>query len=126
MLLWVFLQLMSGIHGMVEQCEFFSNLLRIANHMKPFVSHRMSGEEELCSRLEQAEANLTAARRASEESAEALKRSQDDNETLRIELEEAKSREEATATRLHEAKDEMAQLSGEARQIRTEVSIERK
>ena len=126
MLLWVFLQLVSGIRGMVEQREFFSDLLRIADHMKAFVSHRMSGEEELCSRLEQAEANLTAARRASEESAEALKRSQDDNEALRIELEEAKSRGEATATRLHEVEDEMAQLSGEARQLRTEVSIERK
>ncbi|RVX18487.1 hypothetical protein CK203_006667 [Vitis vinifera] len=46
------------------------------DHMKAFVSQRMSGEEELRSRLEQAEASLSAARRASEESAEALKRSQ--------------------------------------------------
>ena len=86
----------------------------------------MSGEEKLRSRLEQAEANLTAARRAFEESVEALKRSQDDNEALRIELEEAKSREEATATRLHEAEDERAQLSGEVRQLRIKVSIEKK
>ncbi|RVW12027.1 hypothetical protein CK203_087281 [Vitis vinifera] len=41
--------------------------------MKTFVSQCMSGEEELRSRLEQAEASLSAARRASEESAEALK-----------------------------------------------------
>ncbi|RVW68384.1 hypothetical protein CK203_061702 [Vitis vinifera] len=47
------------------------NLLRITDHMKAFVSQRMSGEEELRSRLEQAEASLSAARRASEESAEA-------------------------------------------------------
>ena len=86
----------------------------------------MSGEEKLRSRLEQAEANLTAARRAFEESVEALKRSQDDNEALRTELEEAKSREEATATRLHEAEDERAQLSGEVRQLRIKVSIEKK
>ena len=64
--------------------------------MKAFVSQGMSGEEELRSRLEHGEASLSAARRASEESAEALKRSQDDNEALRIELAEAKSREEAT------------------------------
>ncbi|RVW33006.1 hypothetical protein CK203_107567 [Vitis vinifera] len=42
--------------------------------MKAFVSQRISGEEELRSRLEQAEASLSAARRAFEESAEALKR----------------------------------------------------
>ena len=81
---------------MVQQRDLFSYLLQITDHMKTFVSQRMSGEEELRSRLEQAEASLSAARRASEESAEALKRSQDDNEALRIELAEAKSREEAT------------------------------
>ena len=94
--------------------------------MKAFVSQGMSGEEELRSRLEHGEASLSAARRASEESAEALKRSQDDNEVLRIELEEAKSREEAIETRLNEAEDGMAQLRGEVRQLRTEASIERK
>ena len=66
---------MSGIRGMVQKLDLFSDLLRISDHMKAFVCHRMSGEEELRSRLEQAEANLSAARRAFEESAEALKRS---------------------------------------------------
>ena len=66
---------MSGIRGMVQQRYLFSDLLRISDHMKAFVSQRMSDEEELRSRLEQVEANLSAAQRASEESAEALKRS---------------------------------------------------
>ena len=111
---------------MVQQRELFLDLLRIVDHMKTFVSYRMGSEEELRLRLEQAEANLIVARRASEESAEALKRSQDDNEVLRIELEEAKSREEAIETRLNEAEDGMAQLRGEVRQLQTEVSIQRK
>ena len=59
--MWVFLQLVSGIHDMVQQHDLFSDLLQIADHMKAFVSQRMSGEEELRSRLEQAEANLSAA-----------------------------------------------------------------
>ena len=63
-------------------------------------------------RLEQAEASLSAAR--------------EDNEALRIELAEAKSREESTDARLHEAENEMTQLRGEVRQLRTEVSIEKK
>ena len=66
---------MSGIRGMVQQHDLFTNLLRITDHMKVFVSQRMSAEEELRSRLEQVEASLSAAQRASEESAEALKRS---------------------------------------------------
>ena len=77
-------------------------------------------------RLEQAEASLSTARRASEESAEALKKSQEDNEALRIELAEAKSREESTNARLHEAEGEMTQLREEVRQLQTELSIEKK
>ena len=55
-----------------------------------------------------------------------MKRSQDDNEALWIELAEAKRREEAIKARLHEAEDEMAQLRGQVRQLWTEVSIEKK
>ena len=66
---------MSGISGMVQQRDLFSDLLRITDHMKAFISQRMSGEEELRSRLEHAEASLSAAWRASEESVEALRRS---------------------------------------------------
>ena len=110
--LWVFLQLVSGIRGMAQQCDLFSDLLPTADYMKAFVSQRINSEEDLHLRLEQAEASLSTAR--------------DDNEALRIELVEAKSWEESTDTRLHEAEDEKAQLRGEVRQLRTEVSIEKK
>ena len=66
---------MSDIRSMVQQRDLFSDLLQISDHTKAFVSQLMSGEEELRSRLEQAEASLSAARKAFEESAEALKRS---------------------------------------------------
>lgn len=46
---------------MVQRRELFTDLLRVADHMKAFVSHRMGGEEELRLRLEQSEANLAAA-----------------------------------------------------------------
>ena len=117
---------MSGIRGMAQQRDLFLDLLRTADYMKAFVSQRINSEEELRLRLEQAEASLSATRRASEESAEALKKSQEDNEALRIKLAEAKSREESTDARMHEAEGEMAQLRGEVRQLRTEVSIEKK
>ena len=110
--LWVFLQLVSGIRDMAQQRDLFSDLLRTADYMKAFVSQRINSEEELRLRLEQAEASLSAAR--------------DDNEALRVELAEAKSREESTDARLLEVEDEMALLRGEVRQLRTEVSIEKK
>ena len=111
---------------MAQQRDLFLDLLWTADYMKAFVSQRMNSEEELHLRLERAEASLSAARRASEESAEALKKSQEDNKALLIELVEAKSREESTDARLYEAEGEMAQLRGEVRQLRTEVSIEKK
>ena len=49
-----------------------------------------------------------------------------ENEALRADLAEAKSREESMEARLHEAEDEMVRLRGEVRQLRTEASIEKK
>ncbi|RVW15434.1 hypothetical protein CK203_094700 [Vitis vinifera] len=102
----------SGIRGMAQQRDLFSDLLRTADYMKAFVSQQKNNEEELHLRLEQAEASLSTAR--------------EDNEALRIELAEVKSREESIDARLHETEDEMALLRGEVRQLQTEVSIEKK
>ena len=106
---------MSGIRGMAQQHDLFSDLLWTVDYMKAFVSQRINSEEKLRLRLERAEASLSAAQRASEENAEALKKSQEDNEALRMELAEVKSREESIDARLHEAEGEMAQLRGEVR-----------
>ena len=110
--LWVFLQLVSGIRSMARQRDLFSDLLQTANYMKVFVSQCENSEKELRLRLEQAEASLSAAR--------------GDNEALQIEFDEAKSWEESTDARLHEAEDEMTQLRGEVRQLWTKVSIKKK
>ncbi|RVW70028.1 hypothetical protein CK203_059025 [Vitis vinifera] len=97
---------------MVQQHDLFSDLLRTADYTKAFVSQRKNNEEKMRLKLEQVEASLSAAR--------------EDNEALRVELVEAKSREETLDARLLEAEDEKALLRGEVRQLRTEVSIEKK
>ncbi|RVW56790.1 hypothetical protein CK203_082750 [Vitis vinifera] len=66
--------------------------------MKAFASQRKNSEDQLRLRLEEAEASLSTAR--------------EDNEALRADLAEAKSREESTVVRLYEAEDEMARLRG--------------
>lgn len=75
------LQIIHGIRGMVQQRELFTDLLRVADHIKVFVSHHMGGEE-LRLRFEQSKANLAAAQKATVEKAEALRRSEDDKEAL--------------------------------------------
>lgn len=113
--IWFLLQLIHGIRGMVQRRELFTDLLRVADHMKAFVSHRMGGEEELHLRLEQSKANLAAAQKATIENVDALRRFEEDKEALRIKLEEAKNQEKATEARLNEAERERAQLGGEVR-----------
>ena len=97
---------------MVQQHDLFSDLLRTADYMKAFASQRKNSENQLCLRLEEAEASLSTAR--------------EDNEALQADLAEARSREESMDARLHEAEDEVALLREEVRQLRTEVSVEKK
>ena len=106
------MQLVSGLRGMAQQHDLFTDLLRTVDYMKVFASQRKNIENQLRLRLEEAEANLSTAR--------------GDNEALRMDLAKAKSREESIDARLHEAEDEVALLREEVRQLRTEVSVEKK
>ena len=110
--LCVFLQLVSGLCGMAQQHDLFTDLLRTADYMKAFASQRKNSENQLRLRLEEAETSLSTVR--------------EDNEALQAELAEAKSQEELMDARLNEAGNELALLRGEVRQLRTEVSIEKK
>ena len=108
----VCLQLVSGLRGMANQYDLFTDLLRTTDYMKAFATRRKDTEDQLRLRLEEAETSLSTV--------------QEDNEALRADLAEAKGREESSIARLHEAEDEMVRLQGEVRQLRTEASIEKK
>ena len=97
---------------MANQYDLFTDLLRTTDYMKAFATRRKDAEDQLRLRLAEAEANLSTAR--------------EDNEALRVELAEAKDREESSVARLYEAEDEIARMGGEVRQLRSEVSIEKK
>lgn len=56
----------------------------------------------------------------------ALKRAEEDKEAIRVELAEAKGHEEDMEIRLSEAAGEKTQFENEIRQLRTELSIEKK
>lgn len=46
---------MAGIHDMVRWRELLSELLKVAEFMRAFISHRLDGGEELRLRLKQSE-----------------------------------------------------------------------
>ena len=94
----VCLQLVSGLRGMANQYDLFTDLLRTTDYMKAFATRRKDAEDQLRLRLAEAEASLTTVR--------------EDNEALRAELAEAKDREESSIARLHEAEDEIARMGG--------------
>ena len=106
------MQLVSGLRGMVQQHDLFTDLLRTTDYMKAFASQRKNSEDQLRLRLAEVEASLSTAR--------------GENEALQVDLAEARSREESMDARLHEAEDEVTLLKGEVRQLQTEVSIEKK
>ncbi|RVX00856.1 hypothetical protein CK203_026454 [Vitis vinifera] len=82
-----------------QQHDLFTQLLQTADYMRTFSSRRQEIENQLRLRMEEAEASLSTMR--------------EENEALRVELAEAKGREESTAGRLHEAEGEAARLRDE-------------
>ncbi|RVW56910.1 hypothetical protein CK203_078508 [Vitis vinifera] len=77
----------------VSTTRSFTQLLQTADYMRTFSSRHQEIENQLRLRMEEAEASLSTMR--------------EENEALRVELAEAKGREESTAGRLHEAEEEL-------------------
>ena len=71
------MQLVSGLRGMAQQHDLFTDLLRTIDYMKTFASRRKDSENQLRLRLEEVEASLSIVR--------------EDNEALRADLAEGKS-----------------------------------
>ena len=58
-------------HG--ATAHFVFEWLKVAEAMRAFISHRLGGGEDLCTRLERVENDLTVARKVVVEGAKALK-----------------------------------------------------
>ncbi|XP_059592580.1 uncharacterized protein LOC132253684 [Vitis vinifera] len=104
--------LVRGLRSMSQQHALFTQLLQTADYMRTFSSRHQEIENQLRLRMEEAEASLSTMR--------------EENEALRVELAEAKGREESIAGRLHEAEGEAARLRDELSRLRTEVLNEKK
>ncbi|RVX20037.1 hypothetical protein CK203_004757 [Vitis vinifera] len=103
--------LVSGLRGMANQYDLFTDLLRTTDYMKAFATRRKDTEDQLRLRLGEAEASLSTVR--------------EDNEALRADLAEAKGREESSIARLHEVEDEIARLRAQKEELEREFAAER-
>lgn len=68
--------------------------------MWAFISHHLDGDEELHSRLEQVEIDLTAARKTAEDGTETLKLAEMERESFRTETDKLKKEGEAAESKL--------------------------
>lgn len=78
---------MAGIRGMVRQRELFSELLKVSESMRAFISHRLDGSGELRLRLEQSETDLAAVLKTAAEKAKTLKKAEEEMKAFRIKSE---------------------------------------
>ncbi|RVW41912.1 hypothetical protein CK203_081556 [Vitis vinifera] len=60
------ISLVSGLRGMAQQYNLFTDLLRTIDYMKAFASQRKNSEDQLRLRMEEAEASLSTAREDNE------------------------------------------------------------
>ncbi|RVW35072.1 hypothetical protein CK203_079885 [Vitis vinifera] len=81
--------LVSGLRGMANQYDLFTDLLRTIDYMKAFAARHKDTEDQLRLRLGESEASVSTAR--------------EENEALQEDLADAKSREESMDAHLQEA-----------------------
>lgn len=95
---------------MVRQRELLSELLKVSESMRAFISHRLDGGEELRLRLEQSETNLAVVLKIAAEKAKALKKAEEEREAFQIESEGMRKQEEISEAKLKEAEQENSKL----------------
>lgn len=93
---------------MVCQCALLFERLEVAEAMRNFISHHMSGSEELYAKLERVESDLTTAQKAAAEEAKALKLAEGEREATRAEADKLREERRTTKAKFKEAKGENA------------------
>lgn len=117
---------MAGIRGMVRQRELLSELLKVSESMRAFISHRLDGGEELRLRLEQSETDLAAVLKTTAKKAKTLKKAENEREAFRIESKGMRKQEEISEAKLKEAEQENSKLKEDLEELWTRLSLEKK
>ena len=89
--------------------------------MRAFISHHLGGIEEMCSKLERVEMDLTATQKAVADGTEILKLAERDKGAIRAEADRLKEEREAM-----EAEQENSQLKKEMDELRASLAAQKK
>ena len=89
--------------------------------MRAFISHHLGGIEEMCSKLERVEMDLTATQKAVADETEILKLAERDKGAIRAEADRLKEEREAM-----EAEQENSQLKKEMDELRASLAAQKK
>ena len=102
---------------MVRQGAILFQRLKVAEAMRTFISYRMSGCEELRTKLEQVESDLTVVQKVAVEGAEALKLADGEKEAIRAEVDKLRNEGRTTEAKFKEAEWENVQLKKEMEEL---------
>ena len=111
---------------MVCQRALLFERLEVAEAMRNFISHHMSGSEELCAKLERVESDLAAAQKAAAEEAKALKLAEGEKEAIHAEADKLREERRTTKAKFKEAKGENSQLKKEMEKLLAGFAAQKK
>ena len=94
--------------------------------MRAFISHHLGGIEEMCSKLERVEMDLTATQKAVADGTEILKLAERDKGAIRAEADRLKEEREAMEAKYKEAEQENSQLKKEMDELRASLAAQKK
>lgn len=100
--------------------------LEIVETMKTFITHRMSGREELRAKLERVESDLAATQKTAADGAEALKLVDGEKETIRDESEWLRNEGKTVEAKCKGVEQENVQLKKEIEELRAKFAAQRK
>ena len=111
---------------MVRQGALLFQWLKVAEAMRAFISHHMSGHEELRTKLERVESDLTAVQKVAVEGADALKLADGEKEAIRAEADKLRNEGRTTEAKFKDAEWENVQLKKEMEELQDRFVAQKK
>lgn len=111
---------------MMRQHALLFEWLEVAEAMRAFITHRLSGSEEVCDKLEQVESDLATTQKAAANETEALKLAEGEKKEICVEMDRLRKEGRAIEAKCKEVKQENAQLKKKLEELRVEFAAQRK
>lgn len=111
---------------MMRQRALLFECLEVVETMRAFITHRMSGSEELRAKLEQVESDLATTKKTPADGAKALKLVEGEKEAIRAESEWLRKKGKVVEAKCKGVKQENVQLKKEIEELQARFVTQRK